>query len=74
MEFYHKFIHRFDMNLRDASVLGLVGAGGIGAPLIFAMNNYRWNEVGSILVGIIILVLIIEVFSNNVRRKLARGY
>ena len=38
------------------------------------MNNYRWNEVGSILVGIIILVLIIEVFSNNVRRKLARGY
>ncbi len=67
-------IYRFDMNLRDASVLGLVGAGGIGAPLIFAMNNYRWNEVGSILVGIIVLVLIIEVFSNNVRRKLARGY
>ncbi|MBS4750101.1 phosphonate ABC transporter, permease protein PhnE [Granulicatella sp. zg-ZJ] len=67
-------IYRFDMNLRDAAVLGLVGAGGIGAPLIFAMNNYRWNEVGSILVGIIILVLIIEVFSNKIRRKLARGY
>lgn len=62
------------MNLRDATVLGLVGAGGIGAPLIFAMNAYRWNEVGSILVGIIILVLIIEVFSNKIRRKLARGY
>ena len=27
------------MNLRDATVLGLVGAGGIGAPLIFAMNS-----------------------------------
>ena len=67
-------IYRFDMNLRDATVLGLVGAGGIGAPLIFAMNAYRWNEVGSILVGIIILVLIIEVFSNKIRRKLARGY
>lgn len=67
-------IYRFDMNLRDAAVLGLVGAGGIGAPLIFAMNAYRWNEVGSILVGIIVLVLIIEVFSNNIRRKLARGY
>ena len=34
-------IYRFDMNLRDASVLGLVGAGGIGAPLIFAMNAYQ---------------------------------
>ncbi|MCI5996943.1 MAG: phosphonate ABC transporter, permease protein PhnE [Peptoniphilaceae bacterium] len=67
-------IYRFDMNLRDAAVLGLVGAGGIGAPLIFAMNAYRWNEVGSILLGIIILVLIIEVFSNKIRRKLARGY
>lgn len=42
-------IYRFDMNLREASILGLVGAGGIGAPLIFAMNAYRWTEVGSIL-------------------------
>lgn len=66
-------IYRFDMNLRDASVLGLVGAGGIGAPLIFAMNSYRWSEVGSLLIGLIILVLLIEVFSNKVRRKLARG-
>lgn len=67
-------IYRFDMNIRDASVLGLVGAGGIGAPLIFAMNSYRWNEVGSILLGIILLVLVIEVFSNKIRKKLARGY
>src|SRR5699024_11606324 len=35
-------IYRFDMNLRDAATLGLVGAGGIGAPLIFAMNSYKW--------------------------------
>lgn len=66
-------IYRFDMNLRDASVLGLVGAGGIGAPLIFAMNAYRWNEVGSLLIGLVILVLLVETFSNKVRTKLARG-
>ena len=42
------------MNLRDATVLGLVGAGGIGAPLIFAMSSYRWNEVGAILLGLIV--------------------
>lgn len=29
-------LYRFDVNIREASVLGLVGAGGIGAPLIFA--------------------------------------
>ncbi|HJA89524.1 MAG TPA: phosphonate ABC transporter, permease protein PhnE [Candidatus Jeotgalibaca merdavium] len=66
-------IYRFDMNLRDASVLGLVGAGGIGAPLIFAMNAYRWNEVGSILIGLVVLVLVIEYFSNKVRDRLVRG-
>ena len=34
-----------------AAILGLVGAGGIGAPLLFAMNAYRPSEVGSILIG-----------------------
>ncbi len=66
-------IYRFDINLRDATVLGLVGAGGIGAPLIFAMNSYRWNEAGSILAGLIVLVLIVEWISTKIRVKLARG-
>lgn len=66
-------IYRFDMNLREASVLGLVGAGGIGAPLIFAMNSYRWTEVGAILIGLMILILVVELFSNRIRTKLVRG-
>ena len=66
-------IYRFDMNLRDATTLGLVGAGGIGSPLIFAMNSYRWNQVGAILLGLIILVLLIEFFSTKIRTKLVRG-
>lgn len=72
-DFASTIIYRFDMNLRDATVLGLVGAGGIGAPLIFAMNAYRWHEVGAILAGLIILVLIIEWISGKIRIKLARG-
>ncbi len=72
-DFMSTVIYRFDMNLRDATVLGLVGAGGIGAPLIFAMNAYRWNEVGAILVGLIILIFIIELISTRIRTYLARG-
>ncbi|MFA9378843.1 MAG: phosphonate ABC transporter, permease protein PhnE [Lachnotalea sp.] len=72
-DFISTVIYRFDMNLRDATVLGLVGAGGIGAPLIFAMSSYRWNEVGAILAGLIVLILIIEVISTKIRVKLARG-
>jgi len=66
-------IYRFDINLRDATVLGIVGAGGIGAPLIFAMNSYKWNQAGSILAGLIVLVLIVEFISTKIRIKLTRG-
>ena len=66
-------IYRFDMNMREASVLGLVGAGGIGAPLIFAMQGYKWSQVGSLLIGLVVLVLIIEVLSNQLRQRLVRG-
>ncbi|MEN2766262.1 phosphonate ABC transporter, permease protein PhnE [Ornithinibacillus xuwenensis] len=66
-------IYRFDMNLREASVLGLVGAGGIGAPLIFAMNAYRWTEVGAILIGLMLLILLVELISNRTRAKLITG-
>lgn len=71
--FMSVMIYRFDMNMRDASVLGLVGAGGIGAPLIFAMRGYKWDQVGSILIGLVILILIIELFSTKLRSKLVRG-
>lgn len=72
-DFMSTIIYRFDMNLRDATVLGLVGAGGIGAPLIFAMSAYKWNQVGAILAGLIVLILIIEYISTRIRTKLVRG-
>ena len=72
--FLSTLIYRFDMNLRDATVLGLVGAGGIGAPLLFAMASYRWTQVGGILAGLIVLVLVVEWCSNYLRNKLARGF
>lgn len=71
--FLSVMIYRFDMNMREASILGLVGAGGIGAPLIFAMQGYRWSQVGSILIGLVILILIIETVSNKLRAKLVNG-
>lgn len=72
-DFLSTVIYRFDMNIRDVAVLGLVGAGGIGAPLIFAMNSHRWNEAGSIIIGLILLVFIIEWLSTKIRQKLTRG-
>jgi len=42
-----------------------VGAGGIGAPLIFAMNKYDWSRAGAILLGLILLVWMVDVVSGK---------
>jgi phosphonate transport system permease protein len=59
-------LYRFDVNIREASVLGLVGAGGIGAPLIFSMNQYAWSKAGAILLGLILLVWLIDLLSSKI--------
>jgi len=64
-------LYRLDINVKNASVLGLVGAGGIGAQLIFAIQDRRWSDAGAMLWGLVILVLLIEYVSTKIRNKLA---
>ena len=71
--FISTVIYRFDINVKDATTLGIVGAGGIGAALIQCMNSSRWSMVGAYLTGMIVLMIFIELFSTKVRSKLARG-
>ena len=66
-------IYRFDINLKDAATLGIVGAGGIGASLVQCLNSRRWAMVGSFVWGLMVLVLLIEFVSTRIRRKLAHG-
>ncbi|MEN1968347.1 phosphonate ABC transporter, permease protein PhnE [Lentibacillus sp. N15] len=63
-------LYRFELSVRAATILGVVGAGGIGAPLIFALNGHSWDRVGIILLGIIIMVTIIDVISSSIRRRI----
>ena len=71
--FISTVIYRFDINVKDATTLGIVGAGGIGAALIQCMNSSRWSMVGAYLTGMIVLMILIEMFSTRVRARLARG-
>lgn len=66
-------IYRLDINVKNASILGVVGAGGIGAPLIFSIAKQSWHEVSAMLLGLIVLVLILEYFSTKLRRRLSVG-
>lgn len=72
-DFISILVYRFDMNLREATILGLVGAGGIGAPMIFALSAYHWHQVGAILIGLFVLVFGVEILSDKLRQKILRG-
>lgn len=63
-------LYRFEINVRSATILGVIGAGGIGTPLIFALTSRNWDRVGIILLGIIVMITIIDLISSTIRKKL----
>ncbi|WP_395319293.1 phosphonate ABC transporter, permease protein PhnE [Fructilactobacillus frigidiflavus] len=63
-------LYRFEISVRSASILGLVGAGGIGTPMMFALQTRNWSKTGIILLGIVAMVLAIDALSTYLRRKL----
>ena len=63
-------LYRFEISVRAATILGIVGAGGIGAPLIFALNGHSWDRVGMILIGIIVMVTMIDIISGTIRKRI----
>lgn len=69
-EFLSYAIYRFEVDIRASSILGIVGAGGIGTMIIFASSNRNWNEMGMILLAIIIVVTVIDFASARIRRKI----
>ena len=71
--FISPVIYRFDINVKDATTLGIVGAGGIGAALVQCINSSRWSMVGAYLCGMVVLMLFIEFASTKIRNKLTRG-
>lgn len=58
------------MNRRTVSVLGLVGAGGIGVALDSALNNLYWDQVGLIFAVIFSVVVIAEVVTSSIRSRI----
>jgi phosphonate transport system permease protein len=59
--------YQFDSNLRHSTMIGIVGAGGIGGSLFSAFQRFDYDFVCAILLSIIALIIIAEVFSNYVR-------
>ncbi|TVQ56984.1 MAG: phosphonate ABC transporter, permease protein PhnE [Rhodobacteraceae bacterium] len=62
-------LYRLDINFREASVIGIVGAGGIGATLNTALARYEYDSAAAILLSIIVVVFIAEYSSGFIRKR-----
>ncbi len=68
--FWSIALFRWDINVRESAVLGLVGAGGIGMAMDTAMNLFRWDQVAVVLLCIFLVVIVAEILVGAIRKRI----
>jgi phosphonate transport system permease protein len=63
-------LFRWECNMRAATVLGFVGAGGIGTQLAISMKLFRYNEVLTLILAILLLVTLVDVVGQIARARI----
>jgi len=63
-------LYRLDINFRESAIIGVVGAGGIGATLNTSFSRYEYDSAAAILILIVAIVFICEVFSGYIRKAI----
>ncbi len=67
------WLYRFEVNIRASAVLGAIGAGGIGLELVQQMQFRNFSRVGTVLFLTILVVLLIDMISARLRRRIITG-
>ncbi len=68
--FWSIVLFRWDINLRESAVLGLVGAGGIGVALNTALELFYWDRVAMVLLSMLAVVAIVELLVTQIRKRI----
>ena len=66
-------LYRFEVNLRSATVLGMVGAGGLGFELVSSLKLFRYQETATCIILITVMVILADMLSNLLRQRIQRG-
>ena len=61
---------RWDINVRESAVLGLVGGGGLGMALDTALSNLYWDQAGLVLLVIFVVVILTEIVTTRIRSRI----
>lgn len=69
-EFLSYALYRYEIDVRSSTVLGIVGAGGIGMMIQISIINRNWDEVGIALLMIILVVTMIDYLSTWIRKRI----
>ncbi|MDH5857538.1 phosphonate ABC transporter, permease protein PhnE [Lampropedia aestuarii] len=62
-------LYRFESNVRSASVVGMVGAGGIGVVLYEVIRSFQYGQTAAVLLILVVTVSLIDLVSANVRKR-----
>jgi phosphonate transport system permease protein len=62
-------LYRFESNVRSATVVGMVGAGGVGVILWEAIRGFQFAQTCALLIVIILVVTVIDVLSQRLRKQ-----
>lgn len=68
------WLYRFEINVRASAVLGVIGAGGIGAELVAQLRFRDFPRAGTVLLLTVLVVLAIDTISARVRRRIITGH
>jgi phosphonate transport system permease protein len=71
-QFISYTLYRWENNIRAAAVLGVVGAGGLGAMLSFHLSLFQMHETSSVLAAMLLLVVVVDGASFAIRRVMTR--
>jgi phosphonate transport system permease protein len=63
-------LYRFETNVRSATVLGIVGAGGIGVSLYENIRGFQYSETATIVIIVVVTVVLIDLISARIRKAL----
>ncbi|MCD8569726.1 MAG: hypothetical protein LRY50_15875 [Geovibrio sp.] len=63
-------LYRWDINIRESTILGYVGAGGIGLNLSSSLSTLAWSQVSVILISVLATVIASEWISARIRKML----